>query len=140
MHKPPGKSLIFALALCAASVLAQPPAPTEPPALPEAAASAESPAAAEAAAPPAPAAESASVSGARTLDAADAEAWLDGFMPYAIARGDVAGAVVTIVKDGQVLVAKGYGYADVEKKTPVDPATTMFRPGSVSKLVTWTAV
>ncbi|MFM7785607.1 MAG: serine hydrolase domain-containing protein, partial [Gammaproteobacteria bacterium] len=80
------------------------------------------------------------MSGARTLNAADAEARLDGFMPYAIARGDVAGAVVTIVKDGQVLVAKGYGYADVEKKTPVDPATTMFRPGSVSKLVTWTAV
>lgn len=86
------------------------------------------------------AAVTAAPSGARALTADDANAWLDGFMPYALARGDVAGAVVTVVKDGQILTAKGYGYADVKKKTPVDPATTMFRPGSVSKLVTWTAV
>jgi CubicO group peptidase (beta-lactamase class C family) len=39
-----------------------------------------------------------------------------------------------------VLYAKGYGYADVEKKTPVTPDGTLFRPGSVSKLLTWTAV
>lgn len=74
------------------------------------------------------------------LTAQDAEAWLDGFMPYAIQRGDVAGATVSIVKDGQVLLEKGYGYSDVAKRTPVDPKTTMFRPGSVSKLFTWTAV
>ena len=45
-----------------------------------------------------------------------------------------------MVKDGQVLLQKGYGYADVEKKMPVDPEQTLFRPGSVSKLFTWTAV
>ena len=45
-----------------------------------------------------------------------------------------------VVKDGQVLLQKGYGYADVEKKQPVDPQKTLFRPGSVSKLFTWTAV
>lgn len=140
MLELPGKSLFLAIALCSASVLAQPTAPTEPPALPAATASAESPAPAESAAPPPPETLNSGVPGARSLSAADAEAWLDGFMPYAIARGDVAGAVVTIVKDGAVLVAKGYGYADVAKKTPVDPATTMFRPGSVSKLLTWTAV
>ena len=28
----------------------------------------------------------------------------------------------------------------VEKRTPVDPERTLFRPGSVSKLFTWTAV
>ena len=61
-------------------------------------------------------------------------------MPYALAAGDVAGAVVTIVKDGKVLVAKGYGYADVKKRTPVDPQTTLFRQASVSKLFTATAV
>lgn len=74
------------------------------------------------------------------LTQADAEAWLDGFMPYALARGDVAGAVVTVVKDGKLLAARGYGYADVAARKPVDPQTTMFRPGSVSKLLTWTAV
>jgi CubicO group peptidase (beta-lactamase class C family) len=81
------------------------------------------------AAPPAPA-----------LSAVDLEAWLDGFMPYALRRGDVAGAVVVVVKDGQVLLAKGYGYADVKTRRPVDPETTLFRPGSVTKLITWTAV
>ena len=42
-------------------------------------------------------------------------------MPFALERGDIAGAVVVVVKDGQVLLQKGYGYADVEKRTPVDP-------------------
>ena len=63
-----------------------------------------------------------------------------GFVPYALAAGDIAGAVVVVVKDGAVLVQKGYGHADVEARTPVDPAATLFRPGSVSKLFTWTAV
>ena len=74
------------------------------------------------------------------LTPADVEAWLDGYMPYAIKTGDIAGAVVVIVKDGQVLTQRGYGYADVARRTPVDPQRTLFRPGSVSKLVTWTAV
>lgn len=76
----------------------------------------------------------------RPLTREDAEAWLDGFLPYALATGDVAGAVVVVVKDGATLLQKGYGYADVEARKPVDPATTLFRTGSVSKLTTWTAV
>lgn len=75
-----------------------------------------------------------------SLTRADLEAWLDGFIPYAINKGDIAGAIVVVVKDGQVLLQKGYGYADVEKKSPVDADRTLFRPGSVSKLFTWTAV
>lgn len=77
---------------------------------------------------------------AEGLDAADVEAWLDGYMPYALASGDIAGAVVTVVSDGDILLSKGYGYADIETRTPVDPSRTLFRPGSVSKLITWTAV
>jgi CubicO group peptidase (beta-lactamase class C family) len=77
---------------------------------------------------------------AHSLERADLEPWLDGFMPYAIERGDVAGAVVSVVKNGEVIFAKGYGYADVEKRKPVDAERTMFRPGSISKLFTWTAV
>ncbi|WP_217705557.1 serine hydrolase domain-containing protein [Peristeroidobacter soli] len=76
----------------------------------------------------------------RPLTREDAEAWLDGFLPYALATGDVAGAVVVVVKDGATLLQKGYGYADVATRKPVDPATTLFRPGSISKLTTWTAV
>ena len=55
---------------------------------------------------------------ARTqLTADDVNAWLDGFMPYALGKGDIPGAVVVVVKDGQVLTERGYGYADVAKKT-----------------------
>src|SRR4029078_12864963 len=78
--------------------------------------------------------------GTPELSATDVNAWLDGFMPYAIARGDIPGAVVVVVKDGQVLTERGFGYANVAKKTKVDPKATLFRPGSISKLFTWTAL
>jgi CubicO group peptidase (beta-lactamase class C family) len=55
-------------------------------------------------------------------------------------RNDIAGGVVTVVKDGQVLFARGYGYADLARRTPVSADATLFRPGSTSKLFTWTAV
>ena len=74
------------------------------------------------------------------MTAADVEAFLDGLMPLAIERDDIAGAVVAVVKDGKVLFAKGYGYADLAKKKPVSPDSTLFRPGSISKLFTWTSV
>src|SRR3981189_990081 len=63
-----------------------------------------------------------------------------GGRPSALHGGDIAGAVVVVVKDGKVLTERGYGYGDIEKRTPVDPKRTLFRPGSVSKLFTWTAV
>jgi CubicO group peptidase (beta-lactamase class C family) len=74
------------------------------------------------------------------LTATDLNAWLDGYLPYALQSGDIAGAVVAVVKDGRVLTERGYGFSDVEHRTPVDPEKTLFRPGSVSKLFTWTAV
>lgn len=70
----------------------------------------------------------------------DVDSWLDGLVPFALRRGDLAGAVIVVVKDGQVLTQRGFGYADAAKGTPVDPTRTLFRPGSVSKLITWTAV
>jgi CubicO group peptidase (beta-lactamase class C family) len=74
------------------------------------------------------------------LTKTDVDAWLDGFMPYALQSGDIAGGVVVVVKDGQVLTQRGFGYAEVKTRQKVDPANTMFRPGSISKLFTWTAV
>jgi CubicO group peptidase (beta-lactamase class C family) len=74
------------------------------------------------------------------LTAQDLEAWLDGLMPTALHTAQTPGAVVVVVKDGQVLLEKGYGFADYDKRIPVDPRQTLFRPGSVSKLFTWTAV
>lgn len=76
----------------------------------------------------------------RELTRADLEAWLDGYVPYALARADVAGAVVAVVKDGQPLLVKGYGLADVATGLPMTGDRTIIRPGSVTKLLTWTAV
>ncbi len=87
----------------------------------------------------APANPQAQAGSAIPLTKADVDVWLDGYLPYALRTADIPGAVVTVVKDGQLLTARGFGYADREKRTPVDPDRTLFRPGSVSKLVTWTA-
>ncbi|PYT99166.1 MAG: serine hydrolase [Acidobacteria bacterium] len=90
-------------------------------------------------APAAGAASTAAVRG-QELTAADLSAFLDGLIPQQIEKADIAGAVVAVVKDGKVLFEKGYGYSDAEKKTPVSPPDTLFRPGSISKTFTWTAV
>jgi CubicO group peptidase (beta-lactamase class C family) len=76
----------------------------------------------------------------RELTRGDLEAWLDGYFPYALARDDIAGAAVVVVRNGAILAARGYGHADVAKGIRVDPARTLFRTGSVGKLFTWTAV
>src|SRR5262249_7394030 len=52
----------------------------------------------------------------------------------------VAGLTVAVVKDGRLFFTKGYGWADVDHRVPVVADKTLFRPGSVSKLFTWTAV
>lgn len=77
---------------------------------------------------------------ASQLTREDLDAWLDGLLPYAIRNGKIAGGVVMVVKDGQILTVKGYGYADVARRRPIDPETTIMRPGSISKLFVWTAV
>ena len=74
------------------------------------------------------------------LTKGDFETFLDALIPSQLRNRNIAGAVVSVVKDGQVLFQKGYGYADVEKKKRVIPDQTLFRPGSISKLFTATAV
>ena len=74
------------------------------------------------------------------MTASDVEAFLDGIVPMQLQQEDIAGAVVVVVKNGSVLFEKGYGDADVKAKVPVSPTSTLFRPGSISKTFTWTAV
>jgi len=74
------------------------------------------------------------------LTQSDLEAFLDGMMPLQLAREDIAGAVISVVKDGKVFFAKGYGCSNVENRTPVSADGTLFRPGSISKLFNWTAI
>jgi CubicO group peptidase (beta-lactamase class C family) len=73
-------------------------------------------------------------------DPTELEAFLDALIQAQMEHLHVPGVTVAVVKDGELFFAKGYGYADVEKGIAVDPETTAFRIGSVSKLFTWTAV
>jgi CubicO group peptidase (beta-lactamase class C family) len=77
---------------------------------------------------------------APTLNAADLKPWMDGYLPEALHTNSVAGASVVVVKDGQVILNEGYGYADVAAKEPIDPERTTFRPASISKLFVVTAL
>jgi len=122
--RPPLAGLFLSLALLAASL----PNPLSPPSplIPPASRAAQPAATAPAALGP--------------TDPAEVEAFLDGLLAAELHDRHIPGAVVVVVSDGEVLLAKGYGYADLEARVPVDPARTLFRPGSVSKLFTWTAV
>ena len=84
-------------------------------------------------------ARAAGVSPSKMLDHDDVEAFLDGVIRPAMAQDHITGVEVAVVKDGQLVLAKGYGYADLQKKVPTDPASTLFRVGSVSKLFVTTA-
>ncbi|WP_405175670.1 serine hydrolase domain-containing protein [Paenibacillus sp. FSL H8-0261] len=66
--------------------------------------------------------------------------FVDGIMEQDMNRLQIPGAVISIVKDNKIILAKGYGSSNLEKAAPVDPTTSMFRIASTTKLFTWTAV
>ncbi|WP_293334023.1 serine hydrolase [Microcoleus sp. CAWBG58] len=68
------------------------------------------------------------------------ELFIDDYFAKEMSKQHVPGAVFALVKDGKIFFSKGYGYADLENKIPVDPDKTLFRVGSISKLFTATAV
>jgi CubicO group peptidase (beta-lactamase class C family) len=82
--------------------------------------------------------------GGHDLTRADVDAWLDGTVGSALQTTRVPRAAVSVVADGQVLTTRGYGLADTGTEgspaRPVDPDRTLFRVGSVSKVVSATAV
>jgi CubicO group peptidase (beta-lactamase class C family) len=68
---------------------------------------------------------------------AELEALVDGVVRRGMERDQVAGVTVSVVQDGKVVLKKGYGYADIDRRRPVDPDRTLFRVGSISKTFTW---
>ncbi|WP_434172962.1 serine hydrolase domain-containing protein [Clavibacter michiganensis] len=82
--------------------------------------------------------------GGHDLTRADVDGWLDGVVGSALQTTGIPGAAVSVVADGQVLTSRGYGLADTGTEgspaRPVDPDDTLFRVGSVSKVVSATAV
>lgn len=79
-------------------------------------------------------------SGEHQLTAEDVNAWLDGKLPDALKNEDIPGAVVSVVKDGQVVTTRGYGWADTGasggQPVAVDPQKSLFRVASISKIPT----
>jgi len=68
------------------------------------------------------------------------EAFFDGAVLPLMVNNNSPSGVVVLARGGEVIFAKGYGFQDVERRIPVAPDLTLFRPGSVSKLFTWVAV
>jgi CubicO group peptidase (beta-lactamase class C family) len=73
-------------------------------------------------------------------DPAELETFIDGMMAAHMPSREIPAATIAVVKDGELFFAKGYGFANREEKIPVEADRTLFRPGSTSKLFTWTAV
>ncbi|PPS42261.1 serine hydrolase [Chroococcidiopsis sp. TS-821] len=57
------------------------------------------------------------------------ESFMDEFFTEQMEELHVPGATIALVKDGEVFFTKGYGYADIDKQTPVTPDQTVFRVG-----------
>jgi len=74
------------------------------------------------------------------VNRAEFEAWADKYYGQAVADHHAAGITVSVVQDGQLLFAKGYGYADLARGLPVSASESGFDVGSVSKTFIATAV
>jgi CubicO group peptidase (beta-lactamase class C family) len=126
-------NVLFAAAIISAAAVSavQVPAPIAQPKIPVAAPPAQPQAAAPAPATPAQ---------THSLTQEDLSAFFDGIFPLQLERSDIAGTSVLVMKDGQILLEKGYGFSDVKNSKPVDPKTTIFRLASISKLFTWISI
>ena len=86
-------------------------------------------------------AEAAIADGERpAIDAQSVASWADETFGAALEKRQFSGATVSVVRDGAIILAKGYGRADFAQPAPVDPQRTQFRIGSITKTFTATLV
>lgn len=90
-------------------------------------------------APAVPAAQPVAV-GVAPLPRPELEAFVDGVVQRAMTRDHIAGVTISVVQNGQVVLKKGYGFANLGQRRPVDPDKTLFRIASISKTFTWIAL
>ena len=76
----------------------------------------------------------------QSIPPAELEAFIDATVQLAMDDKHIAGVTVSVVQDGRVVLEKGYGFASFAPARRVDPATTLFRIGSISKTFTWIEV
>jgi CubicO group peptidase (beta-lactamase class C family) len=123
----PAASAGGAVAASAASAAASTPAPAP---------TASRPAAPAPAAAPAP--RGPRLSPGTPIPPADLELLVDALVRQSMTDNHIAGAAVSVVQNGQVVLKKGYGFAGPNRT--VDPDQTLFRVGSISKTFTWIAL
>ncbi|ESQ86875.1 beta-lactamase [Asticcacaulis sp. AC460] len=71
------------------------------------------------------------------ISADDIETFTDSVVRALMQRDHVLGATVAVVQGNTPLLVKGYGYDRLSPARRVDPNTSMFRVGSVTKTFTW---
>jgi CubicO group peptidase (beta-lactamase class C family) len=76
---------------------------------------------------------------AHPIDSADLARFVDPLISAQMAKEQIPGAVFVLVQDGRVLYQRGYGFANLSNRKPVDPEKTIWRIGSISKVFTATA-
>lgn len=74
------------------------------------------------------------------ISAETLEAYIDGLAAAYLANDPIPGLVVSVVREGETVLAKGYGVSDIEADTPASGTEVRFEIGSISKTFIWTAV
>jgi CubicO group peptidase (beta-lactamase class C family) len=69
---------------------------------------------------------------------ADLQRFIDGVISQPIVKGETVGA--TVVQDGRLVMAKGYGQRSCLRGLPVDGRATQFQIGSITKVLVWISV
>ncbi|MDF2546308.1 MAG: penicillin-binding protein beta-lactamase class [Anaerosolibacter sp.] len=80
------------------------------------------------------------IASAKNIQTGELEVFLDNMLGTKLQKYHIPNATVSVVKKGEIVYKKGFGFADIEENIPVDADTSLFRIGSTSKLITWTAV
>ena len=68
------------------------------------------------------------------------ESLVDSVFAAGLPSEKIPGGVFILVQNGRVVLAKGYGVANLETRQPVSPDSTLWRIGSISKVMTATGV
>ena len=74
------------------------------------------------------------------LNAANVAAFFDAALATQSRDHEIVGAIVSVVKDDELLFKRGYGFADLEARKAADPDQSLFRVASVTKTFIWTAM
>lgn len=64
------------------------------------------------------------------------EIWLDEFMAEQMDKLHILGVTFSLVQNGELFFAQGYGYVNLEQQIPVSADRTLFRVGSISNFIT----